>query len=284
MIYFVPLIFVVGRRKMSKSTRNIDNVSIKLGDELRKDLTNKSKVKLCAAYFSMYAFSELKKELKSIKDFSFLFNSPTFLKEEKKKEEKKFYIPNFVRERTIAGGEFEIRLRNNLSQKAIALECKKWIEDKCKFMTLTKNVPTNNGMFIENDSKTLAYIGADSFTLDGLGYSKNSEVINRFYPKIEGDSAKQFIEQFNQIWQDKSLVKDVTEAVINYISSVHKENPAEYLYFITLYNIFSEFLEDLSEDNLANEKTGFKETVIWKTLYNFQKDALLGAINKIVLD
>src|SRR3989339_2017224 len=117
---------------MNKTIRNIDNISVKLGDELRKDLTNKSNVKLCAAYFSMYAFSELKKELKSIKEFSFLFNSPTFLKEEKKKEEKKFYIPNFVRERTIAGGEFEIRLRNTLSQKAIALECKKWIEDRCK--------------------------------------------------------------------------------------------------------------------------------------------------------
>jgi hypothetical protein len=260
----------------------IDNVTIKLGDELKKDLAKNSKLKICAAYFSIYAFQELKKELKSIDRFSFLFNSPTFLKDNKgQKEQKKFYIPNFIRERTIAGGEFEIRLRNSLSQKAIAKECKKWIEDKGNFLTLTKQLGTNSGFFIENKKEEIAYIGADSFTSDGLGYTKTEQPINRFYPKVEGKNAKQFIEQFDQIWNDKSLVKDVTEEVINYISAVHKENPAEYLYFITLYNIFNEFLEDINEDTLANEKTGFKETAIWKMLYNFQKDAVLGAINKI---
>jgi len=260
----------------------IDNITIKLGDDLKKEIFKGTKLKLCSAYFSIYAFQELKKEFKSLKEFSFLFNSPTFLKENKlKKEEKKFYIPNFVRERTLAGGEFEIKLRNNLSQKAIAKECKKWVKQKGRFMTLVKQANANSGFFIENGKENIAYINANSFTTDGLGYTKTEQPISMFYPKIKGKNAKQFIEQFDQIWQDKNLVKDVTEEVISYISSVHKENSAEYLYFITLYNIFNEFLEDINEDTLANEKTGFKETKIWKTLYNFQKDAVLGAINKI---
>ena len=260
----------------------IDNIAIKLGDELKKDLSKDSRLKFCAAYFSIYAFEELKKELRSVKKFSFLFNSPTFLKEyELKKEEKKFYIPNFIRERAIAGGEFEIKLRNSMSQKAIAKECKKWIEGKAQFRSLTKMANTNSGFFIENNGKETGYIGADSFTTDGLGYTKTEQPINKFYPKVENKNAKQFIEQFDQIWNDKSLVEDVTGEVINYISSVHKENSGQYLYFITLYNIFSEFLEDINEDTIANEKTGFKETDIWKMLYNFQKDAVLGGINKI---
>jgi len=260
----------------------IDNIATKLGDELKKDLSEDSKLKFCAAYFSIYAFEELKKELKNIKGLSFLFNSPTFLKEyELKKEEKKFYIPNFIRERAIAGGEFEIKLRNSMSQKAIAKECKTWIKDKAQFRSLTKMTNTNSGFFIENKDKETGYIGADSFTTDGLGYTKTEQPINKFYPKVENKNAKQFIEQFDQIWNDKNLVKDVTGEVINYISSVHKENSGQYLYFITLYNIFSEFLEDINEDTIANEKTGFKETEIWKMLYNFQKDAVLGGINKI---
>jgi len=260
----------------------IDNVKLKLGDDLKNSLDKSSKMKLCAAYFSIYAFSELKTELSQIKEFLFLFNSPTFFQNgDGNKKYKEFYIPPFVRERTIAGGEFEIKLRNGLNQRAIAKECREWIENKCKFKTLKKNTRTNDGLFIENENDSIAYTNFDSFTADGLGYEQNNETINPMYPKIVGETTKQFIEQFNQIWTHKELTEDVTEKVISYISSVHKENAPEYLYFITLYNIFNEFLDDINEDNIANEKTGFKNTVIWDTMYNFQKDAVLGAINKL---
>ena len=263
---------------------NIDNVVNILGEDLKNSIDNNSKIKICAAYFSIYAFSELKKELSSINEFSFLFNSPTFLKGEndKYKSQKEFFINPATRERTIAGGEFEIKLRNELSQKAIAKECKEWIEKKVKFKSLKKYLRPNDGIFIENVGfDSVAYPGVDSFTTDGLGYEKNNNLINPIIPKITGENAKQYIDSFNQVWNNEELVKDVTEQVINYISSVHDENPPEYLYFITLYNIFSEFLEDISEDNIANEKTGFKDTIIWKTMYNFQRDAVLGAINKL---
>ena len=260
----------------------IDNVKLKLGDELKTELDVSSKIKLCAAYFSIYAFSELKKELSKIQEFSFLFNSPTFFQDSgETKKYKEFYIPPHIRERTVAGGEFEIKLRNSLSQKAIAKECREWIEKKCTFKTLRQNNRTNNGLFIENGDNLIAYTNFDSFTADGLGYEQNNEMINPMYPKIVGETAKQFIEQFNQIWAHKELTEDVTGKVISYISSVHKENSPEYLYFIILYNIFNEFLDDINEDNLANEKTGFKDTIIWNTMYNFQKDAVLGAINKL---
>lgn len=261
---------------------NIDNVKVRLGDDFRKVLSDSSEIKICAAYFSIYAFSELKDELSKIKDFSFLFNSPTFFKDTSKvKNLKEFYIPPFVRERTIAGGEYEIKLRNSLGQRAIARECREWIENKCQFKTLRQNIRTNNGLFVKNDEEYIAYANFDSFTADGLGYEQNNEVITPLYPKMMGETAKQYVEQFNQIWDHKELSEDVTEKVINYISSVHKENPPEYLYFITLYNIFNEFLQDINEDNIANEKTGFKDTVIWNMMYNFQKDAVLGAINKL---
>ena len=261
---------------------NIDNVTVKLGDDLKKNLDSSSKINLCAAYFSIYAFKELKKELSKIKEFNFLFNSPTFLEEENaNKKQKEFFIPPFVREKSIAGGEYEIKLRNALSQKAIAKECKLWIEKKAKFKTLKQHIMANNGIFIENNDEKIVYSGIQSFTADGLGYEKSDNLINPIYPKIEGKNAKQYIDQFQQIWKDEKLTKDVTELVINYISSVHKENSPEFIYFVTLYNIFNEFLDDINADNLANEKTGFMDTTIWNMLYNFQKDGVLGGINKL---
>jgi SNF2 family DNA or RNA helicase len=86
---------------------------------------------------------------------------------------------------------------------------------------------------------------------------------------------------FDQIWNDSSKLQVVTEDVIDNISNAYKENAPEFLYFVTLYNIFHEFLDDLSEDDLPNEATGFKNSLIWNKLYNFQKDAALAIINKL---
>ena len=86
---------------------------------------------------------------------------------------------------------------------------------------------------------------------------------------------------FNELWNDDKQFADVTEQVVENISNIYKENSPEFIYFVALYNIFNEFLEDISEDVLPNEATGFKESQIWNKLYDFQKDAALAIINKL---
>jgi hypothetical protein len=77
---------------------------------------------------------------------------------------------------------------------------------------------------------------------------------------------------FDTIWNDKSRMKDVTDVVLDSITSAYSENSPELIYFMILYNVFSEFLDDLSEDVIPNEATGFKQSKIWNLLYDFQKD------------
>ena len=73
----------------------------------------------------------------------------------------------------------------------------------------------------------------------------------------------------------------MTEQVIDSITAAYSENAPEFVYFVAMYNIFNEFLEDISEDVLPNEATGFKDSNIWNTLYDFQKDAALAIISKL---
>ena len=86
---------------------------------------------------------------------------------------------------------------------------------------------------------------------------------------------------FDNLWNDSSKLQEVTDEVIENITAAYNENSPDFIYFVTLYNIFSEFLEDVSEDHLPNEATGFKESKIWSMLYNFQKDAVLAIISKL---
>lgn len=254
----------------------IDNVQKTLRDDLKVEMHEDSKVSIAAACFSIYAYQELKKELKNIEELQFIFTSPTFVKERGKKETREFYIPRITRERSLYGTEFEVKLRNELTQKAIAKECAEWIKKKATFKT---NISNENMMgFMNVDQKS--YMPLNGFTTVDLGCERGN---NAYYmiQKTSSPMSNSYLQLFEQIWNDKTRLQDVTEDVIESISAVYNDSSPDYIYFVTLYNIFNEFLEDISEDVLPNEATGFKESKIWNLLYNFQKDASLAIINKL---
>lgn len=254
----------------------IDNVTKTLKDDLSEEIEKGSKVSIAAACFSIYAFQELKKQLKNVKELRFIFTSPTFVKEKAKREKREFYIPRQTRERSLYGSEFEVKLRNEMTQKAIAKECAEWIKQKAVFKS---NITTENMMgFMNVDDKS--YMPLNGFTTVDLGCERGN---NAYYmvQKTDASMSQAYLSLFEQIWLDKSKLQEVTDEVIDSITTVYNENSPDYIYFVTLYNIFNEFLEDVSEDVLPNEATGFKDSKIWNMLYNFQKDAALEIINKL---
>ena len=258
----------------------IDNRIEKFGEDLRKEIKANDKCYIASAVFSMYSYEELKKQLSEIDELDFIFTNPTFIKKEKEqKQERQFEIDNYKREKSIVGSEFEIKLKNKLNGKAIAKECAKWIKEKAKFKSNINNNPIQKFMNI-NDKIT--YLNVDEFSSAGLGYQKDNTVFNPV-TKIDDnyEMSKYYLQSFKELWNNEKILKDVTDEVVDFISDLYKENSPEFIYYVILYNIFKEFLVDVSEDDLANEKTGFKESVIWNKLYDFQKDAVLGIINKL---
>lgn len=254
----------------------INNISKTLKDDLMVEIKPESKISIAASCFSIYAFQELKEQLKDIKELRFIFTSPTFTTDKVSKQQREFYIPRLYRERSLYGSEFEIKLRNELTQKAIAKECAEWIRQKACF----KSNKTNESMTGFANVDQTNYMPLNGFTTVDLGCEKGDSaytMINKF----EAPMSKAYLDLFDQIWNDSSKLQVVTDDVIDNISNAYKENAPEFLYFVTLYNIFHEFLDDLSEDDLPNEATGFKNSLIWNKLYNFQKDAALAIINKL---
>ena len=253
----------------------INNVSKKLKDDLKEEIRSDSRLSIAAACFSIYAFEELRKELEGIEDLRFIFTSPSFTTEKASKERKEFYIPRLTRERSITGTEFEIKLRNELSQKAIARECADWIRRKVKFKSNTTDESMMGFMNVDD----ISYMPITGFTTAELGCEKGNNAYSMIN-KFESPFSNEYIKLFNSLWNSDKM-EDVTDKVIENISAAYKENSPAFIYFVTLYNIFHEFLEDISEDTLPNEATGFKDSKIWKLLYNFQRDAALGIINKL---
>ena len=263
----------------------VDNVSLLLGDDLKSEISSGSRLKIAASCFSIFAFEELKDALKHISDFQFIFTSPTFTPEgatdKIQKQRREFFIPKLNRERSLYGSDFEIHLRNKLNQKAVALECANWIREKATFKSNKSQSPMQQFIVSSKGNKTAAYMPLSGFTAVDLGYQKGDAVSNIVNKFNEVEHTGIYLQLFNQIWNDEDKLQDITDILCEHIESVYQENAPERVYFLILYNIFREFLEDLQEDVLPNDLTGYQETQIWKKLFNFQRDAATGIINKL---
>lgn len=257
-----------------------DNVTEIVRDDMENTIKRGSKVSIAAACFSMYAYKVLKKQLESVDEFRFIFTSPTFVTEKAEKQKREFYIPRLNREQSLYGTEFEIKLRNEMTQKAIAQECADWIRKKAHFKSNTTGENMGGFMTVSAPSEDVAYMPMGGFTTVDIGCERGNNSYN-MVNRMEASFSTQYMQLFDSLWNDKEKLQDVTDVIIENISSAYNENSPEFIYFMMLYNVFSEFLDDLSEDVLPNEATGFKQSKIWSMLYDFQKDAVLAIINKL---
>ncbi|MDA2988530.1 MAG: helicase-related protein [Actinomycetota bacterium] len=260
----------------------IDNVNRLLGDDLRAVLSRGSRVRIAAATFSIFAFEALKEELAGVERLQFIFTAPAFLSsnvtDRLRKERREFFIPQARRESSLYGSDFEIRLRNKLTQRAIARECAEWIREKVEFRSNRTGAPMQQFAVVD---ELAAYQPLHGFTSADLGYERGDAVSNVVTKLDETPVVNTFLQLFDQIWSNREQLEDVTNLVYDHIASVYAENSPERVYYLILYNLFAEFLGEISEDVLPNDRTGFQETAVWKSLYNFQRDAAIGIINKL---
>jgi hypothetical protein len=260
----------------------IDNVNNLLGDDLKATLGVGSKLRIAASTFSIYAFEALRDQLADVDSLDFIFTAPTFVTDRAtdpvRKERREFFIPQARRESSLYGSEFEIRLRNKLTQRAVARECADWIAAKARFRSNHTGQPMQQFAVVDDAA---VYVPLQGFTSADLGYERNDAVSNMVTRIDDAPATSQYLRLFEQIWHNTDQLEDVTELVREHIASVYAENSPERIYFLILYNLFAEFLDDISEDVLPNDLTGYKDTEIWNRLYDFQKDAATGLINKL---
>ena len=257
-----------------------DNITDIVRDDLKKTIQRSSKVSIAAACFSMYAYKELKSQLEQIDEFRFIFTSPTFVREQTEKQRREFYIPRLSRETSLYGTEFEIKLRNEMTGRAVARECADWIRRKATFKSNVTGENMGGFMTVDSPMEQTAYMPLNGFTTVDIGCERGNNSYN-MVNRMEAPFSTQYMQLFETLWNDHEKMQDVTEMIISNISTAYNENSPEFIYFMTLYHVFSEFLNDISEDVLPNEATGFKQSKIWSMLYDFQRDAVLAIINKL---
>lgn len=174
-----------------------------------------------------------KKELNSVDEFRFLFTGETFTKETTPKEAREFYIPRLNRERSLYGTDFEVRLRNELNQQAIAKECADWIRKKAHFRSNISGEAMSPFMNVESPSESVTYNPFANFTTAELGEDRGNNAYS-IITKLYAPFTEQYLNTFNQIWNDDDRLDDVTDSVLENITAAYKENSPEFIYFVAL--------------------------------------------------
>lgn len=264
------------------ATKILDNKNNgKVIDELRENLEKSSKLSIISAYFTIYAFQELIKELSKIDSLRFLFTEQNFKKQDDELL-RQYYISKKINSNTLFGNEFEIKLKNELNQTNIARECAEWLKNKAEIKSLKFPNPAQPRLIhIENPTKeNVAISGTVDFTTDALGVTPSNRIDNNIC-MIGNAETQSFLQMFDTYWNNPEFVVDVKEQILEQMKTIYKENTPEFIYFITLYSVFNDYLDELTEDKILKTRTGFKDTTIWNMLYKFQKDGVIGAIEKI---
>ena len=254
-----------------------DNKMKVVKDELVERIDQGDRVSVAASVFSMYAYQELREQLEGIEEFRFIFTSQAFTNERPPKEKREFYIPRLAREQGLCGTEFEIKLRNELTQKAVAAECAEWIRRKAHFKSYEGEGNATGFLDISKPDDDVAYMPFNEFSTAKLGMGS---AVGDVAMRLDSSQSAELLRQFDAAW-DSPALHDVTDAVVDGVTAMYQENAPELVYYMALYRIFSEFLDDVSEDVLPNEGLGFRDSQIWGKLYDFQKDAALAIINKL---
>src|SRR3990172_11660944 len=244
-----------------------------VGEFLMGKILPGSKLLAVSAYFTIYAYEALKNYLNKIEHLNFLFGEPKFIKS---------LDPNKTDKKSFKIEDEEIKLSNRLEQNRIAKECAEWIEKKVQIKSIKHSNLLHGKLYhIDNNGVEEAIMGSSNFTVKGLGLSLN----NNIELNLEVDSKRDrndLKDWFYEIWNNDEVVEDVKDEVLSYLGQLYTDRDPEFIYYKTLYHIFNKFLADQSKGGLFTEKTQLTETEIWKTLFEFQKDGVKGAINKIL--
>lgn len=237
-------------------------------DALKKNIQPNARLSILSGLFSIYGYAALKQELATIDSLRLL------LPVQKAADNAPFHLEQLI------GTSADRHFRNTLNIPQIARECAAWLEEKADIRAVSLPVPQNLFHIQNRDETAIAIHGSSPFTSTGLGVvpSAGYEMNTLLSTPLETTT---LLNWFDSIWHNPDAIQDVKSFVLAQVQALYTSKSPEQIYFLTLYNIFRDFLGDLEEEKIIKTRTGIKETLIWNKLYKFQRDGVLSAIDKI---
>ncbi len=251
----------------------IDNrKTARVADVLADHLGRDCRFSVLTNGFSIYAYAALEKVLSRIAEMRLLVPAIDTTLAFKEKGIQPL--------QGLLGSDVDRAQRNQLNQIYLSKSCAEWLAKKTEVRGLASSVPHNIYHITKASKEAVAIHGSSPFTTAGLGLATTTSFdMNTFVTsKVETDA---LLDWFELIWRDGGGSSDIKDLILQHLRDIYSDKPAERIYFLTLYHLFNDLVGEIDEGSIIKTRTGIKETKIWKRLYRFQRDGVLGAIDKI---
>jgi len=179
----------------------------------------------------------------------------------------------------LLGGPEERRFRNTLRSSFVARQCATWIREQVEVSGTTAVAPQSLFM-VSNGVPITAIQGSSPFTASGLGLvpSGRMDMNTQIHGRAEVEHLGRY---FQDLWSNPRITADAKGGLLSELERIYAPKSAQTIYFKMLHALFEDTLGDLDEDRIVKARTGVRDTLVWKKLYRFQRDGVLGAIDKI---
>jgi SNF2 family DNA or RNA helicase len=241
----------------------IDNKSSdKLYQLFHKSVSNDSQLSLLLKEISLSGFESLQKQISKAQTRLLLATNNNPLAQR------------------LACSPGEEKLLNRLNQKDLAKLFLSWLQNNIEVKGISDSRVTQNLIHIKNKDSQLFLQGTSPLTASGLGLIQTDR-LEMNIGSTDSIQAESILNWFDSFWHDDHSAINILPELQAAVKELAKDQAPEKIYFLTLFKIFHNLLEDIDEDSIVKTKTGFKETLVWNKLYQFQKDGVLGVIDKL---
>ncbi len=231
-------------------------------DLLRSKLTPDSQLAIVSSTFSLFAFAELMDILRNVARTQLI-------------------LPPEGAELDLVGCDADRAGRNKLQTAWLAKQCAEWMQAQVEVRRATAQVP--QGTVVVRDAQGAAQqvvLGSISISTDGLGLTPGNP-LSLIQVSESPEEATSLTAWFDSQWSVLSSNPEAREALLAALHEVAGQRDPFSIYALILYHLLYNKGEQMDEDRIVKAATGIRNTVVWKKLYKFQRDGVVGAIDKL---
>ena len=231
-------------------------------DLIRDELKQGNELDVMSPWLSLFAFQEVMAEAGKLAKVRLL-------------------LPHEGADLGLLGGESDRASRNQLRARWLAKRCADWVADKTEVRRANGNVP--QGTFVVRDAQSnpkLVALGSFGLSTDGLGLTAGNP-LNLIQASENAQESEILSQWFDQQW---ASLKDQPEAKLKLaeaLKTISETQDPFSIYALILSQLFAADGETLDEDRIVKSATGIRNTLVWKKLFKFQRDGVVGAIDKL---
>jgi len=231
-------------------------------DVVRPWLSPGHQIDLVTPAFSLFAFAELLGGLRSV-------------------DKARIVLPAVGADLALLGGGADRPARNQLIGRWLAGQCAAWLKGKTEIRRASGAIPQSTVVLRDGDAHPRQVVlGSFAFTTDGFGITPGNP-LSLVQVSESMEEGRLLSTWFDTHWDGLRPSPGSDGPLLSALDELASHRSPMLVYAAILHRLFGERGDQLDEERIVKSATGIRGTVVWKKLFKFQRDGVVGAIDKL---